>query len=77
MRRDSDLDKLRLPYIPSIAIEANCMGAQRPLDKTLNLLPWTTPDVWLTLKTLIHDHLFIKAVYKKEGASFVDDLRCD
>jgi len=71
------LQKLDLPYIASGEIEAQALGNMRPLTEVMRLSPWTTPDVWLTLKEVIHDQLGVKPSSIVETASFVDDLRCD
>ena len=71
------LDKLKLPYMPSSDIETQSLGTARALIGTMRLSPWTTPDVWLTLKAIIHDQLGIKASSIIESATFLDDLGCD
>ncbi len=71
------LQKLHLPYIESGEVEAQAVGRIRPLPQVIRLSPWTTPDVWLTLKEVIHDQLGVKRSSIVETASFVDDLRCD
>lgn len=71
------LDKLKLPYMPSSEIEAQSLGMARELTRTMRLSPWTTPDVWLTLKAVIHDQLGIKTLRITESATFLDDLGCD
>lgn len=71
------LDKLTLPYTPSIEIESPSLGVARPLHKARQLVPWTTPDVWQTLKFLIHEELGINADRITEAAAFIDDLGCD
>jgi len=71
------LQKLDLPYVPGSEIEAESLGRIRPLSRVLHLSPWTAPDVWLTLKEVIHDQLGVERSRILESAAFVDDLRCD
>jgi hypothetical protein len=71
------LQKLDLPYIASGEIEAHALGSIRPLTEVMRLSPWTTPDVWLTLKEVTHNHLGCPRSHIVETASFLDDLRCD
>jgi acyl carrier protein len=71
------LDKLKLPYLPGSEIEAQSLGMARALTRTMWLSPWITPDVWLTLKAVIHDQLGVKASRITESATFLDDLGCD
>lgn len=51
------LEKLTLAYISCDEIETNSMGMVRPLNKAQQLISWTTPDVWLTLRFVIHEEL--------------------
>jgi acyl carrier protein len=71
------LEKMDLPYVPSSEIEVQPLGRARPLNRALQLSPWTAPDVWLTLKQVIHDQLGIKPSRILESATFLDDLGCD
>ena len=64
------LDKLTLPYVPSIEIEADPGGIARPLRSGLRLSQWTAPDTWLTLKAVISDQLGIKRSAITELARF-------
>ena len=43
----------------------------------MQLRPWKTPDVWITLQSLIHEQLGIDIEKITETATFVDDLGCD
>jgi len=71
------LEKLALPNISSAEIETNLIGVARPLQKALQLTSWTTPDVWLTLKSLIQEELGIEIRRVTEAAAFLDDLGCE
>jgi len=71
------LEKLALPYIPSVEIETNAMGVKRPLSKGVQLGSWTTPDVWVTLQALICHELGVEPNQITEAAVFVDDLGCE
>ena len=71
------LQKLELLYIPSTEIEAKSMRRIASFSRSLKLCDWTTPDVWLTLKSVIHDQLGVKLSRITEAATFLDDLRCD
>jgi acyl carrier protein len=71
------LEKLTLSYISSDEIETNSIGMVRPLNKVQQLISWTTPDVWLTLRFVIHEELGIEADQITETATFLDDLGCD
>jgi hypothetical protein len=71
------LEKLELTYVPSALIDAQSLGTVRPLNSTLRLSPWTAPDVWLSLRELIHDELGVKPSRILESAAFLDDLGCD
>jgi acyl carrier protein len=70
------LSKLQLPYVPSSDVEAHSPGTVRS-GRSMQLSAWTTPDVWLTLKEVIHEELGVKRSAIKESATFIDDLRCD
>ncbi len=71
------LQKLDLPYVPSSEIESQSLGRVRHLNRALQLSPWTVPDVWLTLKEVIHDQLGVGRSRILESAAFLDDLGCD
>ena len=71
------LEKLALPYLSSIEIETNALAVARPLNPAMQLRPWKTPDVWITLKFLIHEQLGIKIERITETATFLEDLGCD
>ncbi len=71
------LSKLKLPYISGREIEAQACGRDRSRSKVIGLEPWTTHDVWLTLKGIIWSQLQVDIVDIHEGATFNDDLRCD
>ena len=65
------LNKLNLPYIPTREIETNGTGISRLRQAELRILktkrdvidpdpariPWTSPDVWLTIEAIIMDQI--------------------
>ncbi len=70
------LRKLDLPYQPATDIEFHVSGRDR--SRTFrNVSPWTTPDVWTTLKALIQDQLQVPPEDVHEAAHFQHDLRAD
>lgn len=86
------LSKLNLTYIPVSEIEANPYVASRmkipvrrlfrktiefPIEPNPATTPWTAPEVWLTLKTIITDQLQIEPDEVRESAAFLSDLGCD
>jgi acyl carrier protein len=75
------LKKLDLPYVPVSDIEQSAesysKGADRSTFQLPGIRPWTTPDVWLTLRELIQDQLQVGVVKIREEARFVQDLGCD
>lgn len=86
------LSKLNLAYVPIRKIEENPRFASRmklpirrflrktiefPLEPNPAITPWTTPEVWLTLKTIITDQLQIEPDEVREQATFLKDLGCD
>lgn len=86
------LTKLNLAYTPISEIEWNPLFASRmkppirrflkkaiefPLEPNPATDPWTTPEVWLTLKTIITDQLQIEPNEVREQAAFLKDLGCD
>ncbi len=86
------LSKLDLPYIPSEQIHGEGKATSRlrlPIRKLFHKIiefpitpdpaikPWTTPEVWLTLKAIIQDQLQIDPTEIREPATFHNDLGCD
>lgn len=71
------LDKLDLTYVSASEVETEVLGRVAIVHSALKLTEWTTPDVWLTLKAVIHDQLGVKPSHIVETARFVDDLGCD
>lgn len=70
------LQKLDLPYQPATDVDSQVSGRDR--SRTfLNVSPWTTPDVWTTLKALIQDQLQVPPEEVHEAAHFQHDLRAD
>ncbi len=70
------LRKLDLPYHPATDIESHASGRNRSCT-FLNLSPWTTPDVWTTLKALTQHQLQVQAEEVQEAAHFQHDLGAD
>jgi acyl carrier protein len=85
------LTKLDMPYISSREIEESGVGISRLRNAELRILkakydrvepdpaqiPWTAPDVWLTLEAIITDQLQIEPDEVREHAAFLKDLGCD
>ena len=71
------LAKLELPYQPAHQIELHALGSNRFGKSLPQIQPWTTPDVWRTLKTLIQDQLQLDLEEIKDETRFLDDLGCD
>lgn len=69
------LTKLNLTYIPADEIASR--GRDHALAHLPQLIPWTTPDVWATLRGLITDQLQIDPDEVTEPARFQADLRCE
>jgi acyl carrier protein len=71
------LEKLNLPYVPVSEIESRGNGHDRSRIRLSSIVPWTTSDVWVTLKALIQDQLQVDMDDIRESASFIHDLGCD
>jgi len=86
------LTKLNLSYIPSREIEDDPRFASRmkppirrflkktiefPLEPNPAIKPWTTPEVWFTLKAIITDQLQIEPYEIREQSALLKDLGCD
>lgn len=41
------------------------------------MIPWTSPEVWLTLKAIIQDQLQVESYEIAENVTFLEDLGCD
>ncbi len=70
------LRKLDLPYQPATDIEPQVSGRNRSCT-FLNVSPWTTPDVWTTLKALTQHQLQVQAEEVHEAAHVQHDLGAD
>ena len=71
------LGKLSLSYEGSDIAESSHVGCDRSMRHFPAISPWTTADVWMTLKGLILDQLQVRPSKVHEGATFMDDLGCD
>ncbi|GAA3749498.1 acyl carrier protein [Terriglobus aquaticus] len=86
------LDKLGLGYIPTKQIEPSTVvfsrfrsSTRRMFHKTIEfpiepdpaVVPWTAPEVWLTLKAVIQDHLQVQPHEITEDVTFLEGLGCD
>jgi acyl carrier protein len=77
------LDKLQLPYHSASAVESGGVGESRGRDRSRERyprvvpIPWSSSDVWITLKAIIQDQLQIDPEEIREEAAFVRDLGCD
>lgn len=71
------LKKLHLPYVPSHEIETQSLGKVMSSTRMMQLSNWTAPNVWVTLKHLIHDQLGIKHSDILESSRWMEDLRVD
>lgn len=71
------LRKLELPYAQAIEIEAGGHGRDRSRLRMPNTSPWSSPDVWRTLKGIVVDQLQVEEEDVKEDAAFLCDLGCD
>lgn len=73
------LRQLDLPYLPESQLGKR-VNAGRNRYKPLSpwITPWTTPDVWVALKSIIMDKLWVESADRiHEFASFQRDLGCD
>jgi acyl carrier protein len=75
------LEKLKLAYLSPESIEnpdePTRAGYNRVRSQFPSLKPWTTPDVWITLKAIIQDQLQVHEDDIREYARFVQDLGCE
>jgi acyl carrier protein len=73
--------KLGLPYRSPGGIEnpddPARAGYNRAQSQFPSIKPWTTPDVWITLKAIIQDQLQVHDDDIREDARFVQDLGCE
>ena|SRR5690348_11543613 len=71
------LSKLELPYAQAIEIEAGGLGRDRSRLGRQNTSPWSSHDVWRTLKGIVVDQLQVEEEDVKEDAAFLRDLGSD
>ena len=86
------VSKPSLAYVPSSIAEQDSSitsrwtpPERRFLRKTVELpispdpavVPWTSPEVWLTIKAIIQDQLRVGSAEVQEKSTFLKDLRCD
>ncbi len=75
------LQKLTLPYISPRTIENPDdpvpAGSNRAQSQFPSIKPWTTPDVWITLKAIIQVQLQVHDDDIRDDARFVQDLGCE
>jgi hypothetical protein len=70
------LRKLQLDYQPATEIERSASGCDYSQRQLLSLVPWSTANVWMTLRGIILDQLLVERDDIREVAHFVRDLGC-
>ena len=71
------LNKLNLPYQAASSIEVAGSGCDRSHKQLPSITAWNSPDIWITLKSIIQYQLQIDLDDIRESAEFVRDLGCD